>query len=90
MHGSYHQPGDAVSDNACVQWLPGCRSTLRYVHHAGGPFRHVKSERPSTDLCDLCFHTDNPELPEVILLYALLQTLPSLNLHNHLPGQEYP
>ena len=36
MHGSYHQPDDAVSDNACVRLLLDRQSTRRYVRHEAG------------------------------------------------------
>ena len=79
VHGSYHQPGDAVSDNACVRLLPGCQNTLLFFRHEDELYHLVKSEHLSRVFCDLCSHRDNPELPEAALLYVSFQTLPSLS-----------
>lgn len=68
-----------VSDNACVRLLPGCQNTLLFFRHEDELYHLVKSEHLSRVFCDLCSHTDNPELPEATLLYVSFQTLPSLS-----------
>ena len=103
-HGSYRQPGDEVSGNACVRWLPFHRSIHRFYRREAVLFRHVKSEHPSKvhDVHDSL--KGNPLLPEVKYLCTsrrrfrlYLPTQDSLlllcqmeDLHNHLQVQAYP
>ena len=91
MHGSYHQPDGAVSDNACDQLLQDCRNTLLYGRHADALYRLWKSEHPSTVLCGLCSHPDTALHPVLKCLCISRGTLQSLLcLHSRLQVPVYP